>query len=119
MAEILCCGEKPDLKEGKPPCCSLLTLSHFALFGANFIFGAGNVIGKIGLKGINPILFALLREAIAGPLLIMLAWILEPEVKVDFRKHWWRFVITGLGLFGTNFCYIGAYISNAPVSKLM
>ena len=39
---------------------------------------AGNVVGKIGLKGMNPILFALIREVISGPLLCGIAAVLEP-----------------------------------------
>jgi drug/metabolite transporter (DMT)-like permease len=93
-------------------------LANIALLLANAIFGAGNVVGKIGLQGMNPILFALIREVISGPLLVAIASFVEPGVKLD-PKDWWRFVLTGVGLFGTNFCYIvGVKLAGATTAGI-
>jgi drug/metabolite transporter (DMT)-like permease len=92
--------------------------ANLALGAANFIFGAGNVVSKIGLTGLNPILFALIREAVSGPLLVAIAHWLEPNVRLD-RRDWWRFVLTGLGLFATNFCYIvGVKLAGATAAAI-
>ena len=42
---------------------------HGALVLAQAIFGGGSVVGKLGLPTVNPVLFALVRECIAGPIL--------------------------------------------------
>ena len=42
---------------------------HGALILAQSIFGGGSVVGKLGLPTVNPILFALVRECTAGPIL--------------------------------------------------
>lgn len=41
---------------------------HGALGLAQVIFGVGAVVAKLGLEQFNPLMFALIREGIAGPL---------------------------------------------------
>lgn len=44
------------------------------------IFLAGlAVVGKIALRTMHPLMFAFLREVIAGPSLVLLGWILESK----------------------------------------
>ncbi|CAJ1414690.1 unnamed protein product [Effrenium voratum] len=49
------------------------SLVHGALILAQVMFGGGAVVGKLGVARFNPLLFALIREAVAGPLLLLLA----------------------------------------------
>ena len=55
---------------------SLLVI-HLAIIAANVFFGGGSVIGFLGLPGVNPILVALIREGIAGPLLCVIAYLID------------------------------------------
>lgn len=49
-------------------------LAHVCLVLTNIAFGGGAVVGKAGLKaGCPPVIFALYRESIAGPVLCALA----------------------------------------------
>ena len=63
------------------------TRSHCsALLVANALFGAGSVIGSIGLPSMNPLLFAALRETSAMLILACVAWHVErrqPKVDVE------------------------------------
>jgi len=44
-----------------------------ALITVQVIFGGGAVVGKLGLPSFNPMLFAFIREACAGPILLVIA----------------------------------------------
>ena len=46
---------------------------HSALIATQVIFGGGSVVGKLGVDTFNPMLFALIREAVAGVLLLLMA----------------------------------------------
>ena len=46
---------------------------HGALILAQVIFGAASVVGKLGVERFNPLLFALLREGVSGPVLLVMA----------------------------------------------
>ena len=50
-------------------------LVHGALILVQVIFGVGSVVGKVGVSTFNPVLFALIREACAGPLLLVRAFV--------------------------------------------
>ena len=80
-------------------------LANMALALANVIFGLGNIVSKVGIAAINPVLFALVREGIAGPLLCVLAHFVEGGVRPR-REHLRRFALCGSGLFLCNFFYI-------------
>ena len=83
--------------------------AHLALALANGILGVGSVITKIGLAGCNPIVFALLREALAAPLLFGLSCALESrrESGTKFtRRDAFQFAVAGLMLFGTNLLFL-------------
>lgn len=51
---------------------------HGALILAQVMFGGGSVVGKLGVEKFNPLLFALIRECVAGPLL--------PPVKSEYKS---------------------------------
>ena len=52
-------------------------LVHGALMLGQTINGCGSIIGHLGLGGVNPVLFALVREGCAAPIFILLAWAFE------------------------------------------
>ena len=99
-----------------------LILAHLAMAAANTILGVGSVVSKIGLNGMNPVVFALLRELFAAPLLFVMSLTLEgssrnPAVENDADLPGGRscpltkldalqFTVAGVMLFGTNFGYI-------------
>jgi len=45
-----------------------------ALILTQITFGGGAVVGKFGIANFNPALFALIRECLAGPILLILAF---------------------------------------------
>ena len=97
-------------------------LAHLALFGANAILGAGSVVSKLGLAGCNPVMFALLREMLAAPLLFLLSLCAKGSGSAGSRSRdsdqigcdrrgfdridALQFFVAGLMLFGTNLGYI-------------
>jgi len=80
-------------------------LANVALAAANVIFGLGNIVSKVGIADINPVLFALVREGVAGPMLCVLAHCMEGGARPR-REDLWRFALCGGGLFLCNFFYI-------------
>lgn len=54
-----------------------LFIVHLAIIAAQVAFGGGSVIGALGMPETNPVLFALIREGIAGPLLCLVAYIVD------------------------------------------
>ena len=97
-------------------------LSHIAVISANVLFGLGNVFGKMGLSGTNPVVFALVREATAGPLLLLLAYALERRTSlksISTRQDLLPFFISGLCLYGSNLTYIlGLKFSNSTTASV-
>eukprot|EP00743_Colponemidia_sp_Colp-15_P004165 GILK01004494.1.p1 GENE.GILK01004494.1~~GILK01004494.1.p1 ORF type:complete len:361 (+),score=37.47 GILK01004494.1:30-1085(+) len=80
---------------------------HAALACSALLSGGGAVIGKLGLSGsVNPVVFGLYREAITGPILVLLAYFFHK--KLDFltvRNLGW-FFLAGALLFGNQILYI-------------
>ena len=80
------------------------------------------MFGKMGLSGTNPIVFALIREATAGPLLLMLAYALERKKSfesISMRQDMLPFFISGLCLYGSNLTYIlGLKFSNSTTASV-
>ena len=74
--------------------------------------GFGTVIAKIGLVGIDPIVFAFYRDALAFPILGV--WSYCTERATLKRRDVPRLILAGFFLFVSNICYtIGVKISNA------
>lgn len=81
-----------------------LIMIHCALILAQTLFGGGSIIGKLGLPNTNPVLFALIREGIAGPMLCIIAYLKDREIpKLKDIK---LFILPGLCLFLNQFCFI-------------
>ena len=84
------------------------------------IFGGGAVVGKFGVSNFNPILFALIRECIAGPLLLLIAYKSSPEKKMFWvsRSDWVWFAAAGFCMFSNQLCFIvGEKLSSAVVGS--
>ena len=93
-------------------------LVHGALVLVQIIFGIGSVVGKLGVSKFNPVLFALIREAAAGPLLVVLALILEGWLIKLWHPTSWRFVVGGICLFANQLCFIvGEKLSTAVIGS--
>ena len=64
-----------------------LLLVHLAIISAQVAFGGGSVIGSLGMPETNPVLFALIREGIAGPLLCIIAYCLDRLSHTSLHAH--------------------------------
>ncbi len=90
-----------------------VVLAHLALAASGVLLGLGSVVSKLGLAGMNPVLFGLLREVCAAPLLLLISVVLEGDAAgsprrgwIPPRRDWLEFFIAGGCLFLTNFLYI-------------
>lgn len=100
-----------------------LVLSHLALLLANSILGIGSVVSKMGLTGTNPVVFALVRELVAAPLLYVMSRMVERDLEPSIKnfalnqqqpsrrtplrmQDIFLFLLAGFMLFGTNLGYI-------------
>ena len=89
---------------------------HGALIATQVMFGTGGVIGALGLPTFNPLLFALIREGCAGPILLCAALAWTPTRFVDVLREWREFAFLGLFIFGNQLAFIvGLKLSN-PVA---
>ena len=97
-----------------------LVLVHLALITTQTLFGGGSIIGKFGVKGSNPVLFALIREGCAGPLLMLAAWYMHRE-KFDWRvtKDTRMLLLCGFALYANQLCYIvGLKLSDSITASI-
>jgi len=90
---------------------------HGALIMFQIIHGSGAVIGKFGIANFNPAVFTLIRDAIAGPLLILLALCSENAICIPWKDVPW-FLISGLCLFTDQICFmLGLKLSSAIMAS--
>jgi drug/metabolite transporter (DMT)-like permease len=86
---------------------NLWLLAHFSVFGGNAIFGVGNTIAAMGLGGVNPLVFAFIREGCSAVGLLAIAKIVLPKGSLHMRREdAGRFVAVGLSVFAMNFFFI-------------
>lgn len=113
-----------DTQEGEiwKPSSSLI---HLALCTAQVIFGVSAVVGAIGLPSFHPLTFALIRESCATVLLLSVAHIVskklgrENGVLSGSIQDWNLFIISGMGLFGSQAFYIiGIKLSSAVAASV-
>lgn len=79
---------------------------HGALVLTQTIFGAGSIVAAFGLPSFNPLLFAAIREGLAGPLLLLAAWSSGALRGVSLVRHTSLFLLLGACIFGNQACYI-------------
>lgn len=91
-------------------------LVHLALIATQIMFGAGAVIGALGLPSTNPLLFALIRECVAGPILLAASVLLTPVGPAEGLREWVSFAKLGLCIYANQLCFlVGLKLSN-PVT---
>jgi len=85
---------------------------HLALITTQCLFGAGSIVGRLGLHGMNPVVFALIREGFAGPILCAFAYFVDKEIpKIT---HFLMFFVPGMCLFSNQlFFLVGEKLSSA------
>lgn len=79
---------------------------HGALVLTQTIFGAGSIVAAFGLPSFNPLLFAAIREGLAGPLLLLAAWSSGGLRNISLVRHRSLFFLLGACIFGNQACYI-------------
>eukprot|EP01113_Clastostelium_recurvatum_P043467 TRINITY_DN7198_c0_g1_i1.p1 TRINITY_DN7198_c0_g1~~TRINITY_DN7198_c0_g1_i1.p1 ORF type:complete len:366 (+),score=69.06 TRINITY_DN7198_c0_g1_i1:57-1154(+) len=98
-----------------------LTLAlNVALCTAQIALGGFHVLGKWALdKGTNPIIFALYREICAGPILFIIALVVERTFPKP--RDWYRFVFLGAtGVYGNQLLFVlGLYFTSATQAAIM
>ena len=52
-------------------------IANYIMFFVQVLFSIGVLYLKFGLEGVNPLLFAFIREVIAGPVLVVFAYIYD------------------------------------------
>lgn len=88
---------------------------HLALMVTQLSFGGGAIVGKFGIHGTNPVLFALLREGIAGPILFALSiW----KTRTIFlpRGDLLRLFLAGVAIYSNQLFFILGLKLSDPVS---
>eukprot|EP01062_Namystynia_karyoxenos_P039372 TRINITY_DN28630_c0_g1_i1.p1 TRINITY_DN28630_c0_g1~~TRINITY_DN28630_c0_g1_i1.p1 ORF type:complete len:497 (+),score=104.60 TRINITY_DN28630_c0_g1_i1:60-1493(+) len=92
-------------------------LVHVALLVTQLSFGGGSVVGKFGVHGTNPVLFALIREGIAGPLLCIAGTIFSPELPE--RRDLGRIAFCGVCIWANQLCFIvGLKLADATTGSV-
>eukprot|EP00727_Mastigamoeba_balamuthi_P000129 m51a1_g10112 hypothetical protein (387) ;mRNA; r:20619-21866 len=104
----------PSVRPRAPP----LALVHLALLLVHVACGCGAVVGAVGLGGANALVVAMLRETLAGAVLLCAA--LLRDRRPPLRCDWWRLAACGCCLYANNLCYlVGLKLSrNADVAAL-
>jgi len=116
------------------------------LIMVQIFFGAGSVVGKLGIRAFNPVLFALIREGTAGPILLTLSFVYlwrksqivstrnyeaitdeeslrrnrVPRSELYFPRpaHLWMFVVSGFFIFVNQLGFIvGEKLANATIGS--
>jgi drug/metabolite transporter (DMT)-like permease len=83
---------------------------------ASCIWGAGSVVARLGVYRANPLLFALLRDSVAGPLLCAVATARQPRLP---RVSAWRVFACGACVFCDQcFNVVGIHLSSSTTSAL-
>lgn len=96
-----------------------------ALISAQVIFGISAVVGTIGLPSFHPLTFALIRESCATCLLLIGAHYYslsagrEGGIFSGSLQDWKKFIVSGLGIFGSQAFYItGIKLSSAVAASV-
>ena len=90
---------------------------HAALLCTQMFFGCGSVVGALGLPSFNPMVFALIREVMAGAILVgasvfftgLWPWAAR-------REHWPRFFLLGCMIFGNQAGFIVGIKLSGPLA---
>ncbi len=91
---------------------------HGALITTQLIFGGGSVVGKLGVAAFNPMLFALIRESIAGVLLLLWAIRCDGCQHLKRPKDCFLFLACGLFIFSNQaFFIVGDKLAGAVLAS--
>eukprot|EP00913_Durusdinium_trenchii_P029717 g27850.t3 len=97
---------------GMPSSCTKMEIIGLVMFGG------GAVVGRLGVESFNPLLFALIRECIAGPLLLLMALTHDGRLRPKLKKDWGLIVIMGFCIFANQaFMIIGVKLAGAIISS--
>ena len=116
-------GDAPNAHRA-PAAATPKWLVHLALFFVvGVLCGGGTVVGKVGLnsKGVDALVFALYRQAIATPIMMVWSGVTETAsthtqyTRAAVLESCPRLFIAGVFLFASNVCYTLAVKVGNPV----
>lgn len=90
-------------------------LVHLALLSGQAINGGASIVAKVGFPSVNPVMFALMRELCAAPLLTALAWVRHGTLKINVRASWFPLVLASGSLFGAQLLWTAGLKLSNPV----
>lgn len=116
------CGMAGDgvKRQGGLPPRWLLVAGMFSIQLTNVGY---TIVAKLALggktEGVNPLIFSFLRDGLAFPILLAMAWIVD-GVRAPALADFPRFLMLGLtGMFGNQFLFIlGLQITNVTIGEL-
>lgn len=89
---------------------------HMALFFGQLGFGASSIIGKFGIHGGNPVLFALVREAVTSLVLCSMNAFFSDMPLLPRAPDVTLVVFTGFCIYTNHLCFIIGLKLTDPVS---
>ena len=92
-------------------------LVHGALIATQVAFGGGSVVGKLGVAKFNPLVFALIREATAGVILLLVALAVDGTQPVRRARDVPVFIACGVFIFANQaFFIVGDKLAGAVIA---
>lgn len=85
---------------------------HAVICFAQIVFGASNIVGKLGLNACDPATFALYRQLLGAPLLLAWAWacessnLLPAPLERRYLSTWVFWAACGVSVFLIQFCFL-------------
>ena len=95
-----------------------MVMVHGALILTQVMFGGGSVVGKLGVSSFNPMLFALIREAVAGIILFCWALYVDGTQHLKSKMDVLLFFLCGLFIFSNQaFFIIGDKLASPVIAS--
>ncbi|AFM41011.1 DMT(drug/metabolite transporter) superfamily permease [Desulfosporosinus acidiphilus SJ4] len=94
---------------------------EWVIWGVVLVWGANYVVGKWGMAGFDPLSFTVLRFVGASPLLLLLLYALERDIRVELKDCWSLALIglVGVTIYQTLFMAAVKYATATNASLML
>jgi drug/metabolite transporter (DMT)-like permease len=94
---------------------------EWILWGVVLVWGANYVVGKWGMAGFDPLSFTVIRFVSATPILFLLLYALEKDIRIDLRDCWELALIglVGVTIYQTLFMAAVKYATATNASLML